>query len=105
MNRLLSISILLILFGCSSKQADTDVNDEANVDEISLNSLEGLNLDKIQLPDGFSVDVYARVNNARSLVMTENGTLFVSNRGGDKVYALRDTNGDWIWRAAPGCRR
>ena len=29
------------------------------------------------------------------MVLTENGTLFVSNRGGDKVYALKDTDGDW----------
>lgn len=57
--------------------------------------MEGLNLDKIILPEGFTVEVFARVNNARSLVLTENGTLFVSNRGGNKVYAVRDTDGDW----------
>ena len=57
--------------------------------------MDGLNLDAIQLPDGFEIEVFARVNNARSLVLTPNGTLFVSNRGGDKVYAVRDTDGDW----------
>lgn len=85
----------LIVFSCSSS---TPKNEPAGKQPLTSNELvsnEGLNLDAIQLPDGFTIDVFARVNNARSLVLTENGTLFVSNRGGDKVYALKDTNGDW----------
>lgn len=61
----------------------------------SSNSQSELQLDRLTLPDGFKIDVFARVNNARSMVMSPNGTLFVSNRNGDKVYALRDTDGDW----------
>ncbi|MBL7727215.1 MAG: sorbosone dehydrogenase family protein [Dinghuibacter sp.] len=48
------------------------------------------NLDKIILPPGFSIGVYAEVPNARSMCLGENGTVFVANRSGDKVYAVVD---------------
>ncbi len=85
---------LVFLFCCSSKSLDNTETEES-IEEIPLVSYEGLNLDKVQLPEGFEIDVFARVNNARSMVLTEDGTLFVSNRGGDKVYAIKDTDGDW----------
>ena len=52
-------------------------------------SLEGLNL-----PEGFYINVYAEVSNARSMALTPAGTLFVGNRSEDKVYAVVDSNGD-----------
>ncbi|WP_421765001.1 PQQ-dependent sugar dehydrogenase [Ekhidna sp.] len=88
---------ILLIFGisCSSNTTDTSGNPDPVEDEVALNSEEGLKLSDISLPDGFTIEVFARVNNARAMVLTENGTLFVSNRGGDKVYALKDTDGDW----------
>jgi glucose/arabinose dehydrogenase len=53
-------------------------------------------LDKIQLPPGFSISVYAEVPNARSMCWGEKGTLFVGNRSKDKVYAVTDANKDGI---------
>ena len=54
------------------------------------------NLDKIKLPEGFKISIYATdVENARSICLSPNGTLFVGNRGKDKVYALQDTDGDF----------
>ncbi|MBS1486672.1 MAG: sorbosone dehydrogenase family protein [Bacteroidetes bacterium] len=53
-----------------------------------------LPLEKIKLPTGFSISVFAEVQNARSLAMSANGTIFVGNRDGDKVYAVKDENGD-----------
>jgi glucose/arabinose dehydrogenase len=53
-----------------------------------------LPLDRIRMPEGFSIEVYAEVDNARSLALSPSGTLFVSNRNGDKVYAVRDEDGD-----------
>jgi glucose/arabinose dehydrogenase len=55
-----------------------------------------LELDKIVLPDGFKIEVYAKVPNARSMVLSKNGTLFVGNRSEDKVYAVQDIDGDNI---------
>ena len=54
-----------------------------------------LPVDKIQLPEGFEIEVYAEgVKNARSMDLSPDGTLFVGTRGEGKVYALKDTNGD-----------
>ena len=54
-----------------------------------------LPLDKIKLPDGFKIEVYADdVTNARSLELSPDGTLFVGTRNEGKVYALKDTDGD-----------
>jgi len=56
-----------------------------------------LPIDKIKLPPGFKIGVFAEdVDNARSLCLSPNGTLFVSTRDKGNVYALRDTNGDYV---------
>ena len=47
-----------------------------------------VDLDDINLPPGFSIEVYAEVPNARSMVMGPNGIVFVSNRRADSVYAV-----------------
>ncbi len=87
--------ILLILASCSSKSAENPkAEDPDEPVDVELTSLEGIQLDRLSLPDGFKIDVFARVNNARSLALGSDGTLFVSNRNGDKVYAIKDTNGD-----------
>ena len=87
------LAFSLLVFSCSSNTPATETAEP--IEENELTSTEGLNLEALNLPEGFAVEVFARVNNARSMVMSPNGTLFVSNRGGDKVYALKDTDGDW----------
>lgn len=47
-------------------------------------------IEDIVLPDGFKIEEYATVPNARSLVLGDNGTVFVSNRRGASVYAVVD---------------
>ncbi len=49
---------------------------------------EVLPLEKIKLPPGFRIDVYARVPHARSLALSPAGTLFVGTRESE-VYAVR----------------
>ena len=52
-------------------------------------------MDLIDLPNGFSIDIYAEdIPNARSMALSDNGVLFVGNSTGDKVYALIDQNQD-----------
>ncbi len=52
-------------------------------------------LDRLQLPAGFSIDVFAGdVPDARSLALGDKGTVFVSTRARGTVYALVDTDRD-----------
>lgn len=74
---------LILLAACSG-------NEKKNIPASSLP------LHQINLPDGFKISVFAEVHNARSLAMSPSGTIFVGNRGGDKVYAVRDTDGDFV---------
>jgi glucose/arabinose dehydrogenase len=54
-----------------------------------------LPLHTIKLPRGFEISVFAgNIPNARSMTLSPNGTLFVGNRSGDKVYAVVDHNKD-----------
>lgn len=52
-------------------------------------------LEKIKLPEGFRIEVYAdSVENARSMVLGDKGTLFVGSRRAGNVYAITDSNND-----------
>ena len=52
-------------------------------------------LDKITVPDGFTIELYASgVPNARSMALAPSGTLFVSTRQAGDVYAVLDRDGD-----------
>ncbi|HEY2917440.1 MAG TPA: sorbosone dehydrogenase family protein, partial [Candidatus Binatia bacterium] len=53
-----------------------------------------LPVSQLKLPKGFKVEVYASgIPNARSLRLGDKGTVFVSNRILDKVYAIVEKNG------------
>ena len=52
-----------------------------------------LPLDKIKLPAGFSIDVWATVPNARGLALGKNGTVFAGSASEGKVYAVTETGG------------
>lgn len=51
----------------------------------------GLPLDKIKLPPGFSIEVWAEVPNARALTLGKNGTVFAGSSSEGNVYAIIDT--------------
>lgn len=51
--------------------------------------------DTIKLPDGFKIEIYASdIPNARSMVLSKSGILFVGTRSAGNVYALIDNNKD-----------
>src|SRR3990172_12984226 len=55
---------------------------------------QGLPLDKIRLPPGFRIALFAgNVPNARGMAWGDKGTLFVGTRGAGKVYALKHRDG------------
>lgn len=49
-----------------------------------------LPLEKLKLPVGFKVSVWAQVPGARSLAQAPDGRVFVGTRGGDKVYVVEN---------------
>ena len=53
-------------------------------------------LDQIKLPPGFTIAIYAEVPNARSMVLSPTGVLYVGNKSGKNVYAVVDENKDGI---------
>jgi glucose/arabinose dehydrogenase len=97
--------LALIFFAVCCNNSAKD--NSASVDTAAItNSSASLPLSSIKLPKGFSISVYAEVENARSLALSPNGTLFVSNKDEDKVYAVKDMNGDGVadkkWILATG---
>jgi glucose/arabinose dehydrogenase len=92
MKILCHVFVFLVLLACSSgKNIDGQII-QTQLQENEWN--KKYPLDKIKLPEGFKIAVYAEVDNARSMALSPNGTLFVGNRSGDKVYAVVDKNAD-----------
>ena len=55
----------------------------------------GLPIEKVKLPPGFRISVYAsNVANARSMVLSPGGILYVGTRSSGNVYAIVDSNRD-----------
>jgi glucose/arabinose dehydrogenase len=92
------IGVMVLILSCSRKENEENKQTEDLASRLPLNS--------IKLPEGFVISVFAEVPNARSLAMSPNGTIFVGNRDEDKVYAVKDTDGDYIadkkWVLASG---
>lgn len=85
--------VVLILFFHGTEPAFSPI-DNSSMPAITSASAD-LPLSSIKLPKGFSISVYAEVENARSMAISPGGIVFVGNRNGDKVYAIKDTNGDF----------
>ncbi|MEM7551010.1 MAG: sorbosone dehydrogenase family protein [Bacteroidota bacterium] len=92
--------LLLLTYACGNsnppeEDTESDETDTENSEEtVEATGESNLPLSAIQLPDGFKIDIFAEVENARSMAMSPNGTIFVGNRQSDKVYALQDTDQD-----------
>lgn len=101
----LAISTALLLSSCTQvsreqvTEPDPTQSEPAAAAEQSMAAITSksadLPLNTIKLPKGFSIAVYAEVENARSMALSPSGTLFVGNRNEDKVYAVQDTDGDF----------
>ena len=90
--------IALFLFSCQKSQApETEAAEPPpqveDVENLAVDEAK-YPLDRLKMPDGFQISIFAEVPNARSLALGSKGTVFVGNRGEDKVYALEDRNRD-----------
>lgn len=52
-----------------------------------------LPLDKIKLPPGFSISVWANVPDARTMTLGDKGTVFVGSKSAGNVYAITENAG------------
>lgn len=96
MYKLLTIvsTACIVFVSCHSTEKRTNDPSSETVDA-NMDALNSkYNLDKISLPEGFTISVYAEVPNARSMCWGAKGTLFVGNRAEDNVYAVVDSNND-----------
>jgi glucose/arabinose dehydrogenase len=87
-----SVFILAFFSGSHSFCDSTRAKPETNKKKLFYK----YDLDKIILPPGFKISVFAEVPNARSMCWGEKGTLFVGNRERNKVYAVRDEDKDGV---------
>jgi len=63
---------------------------------VVLRSGQAIPIEKIKLPPGFSISVYASgVRNAREMALGSNGTLFVGSNNAGAVYAVVDRDKDY----------
>jgi glucose/arabinose dehydrogenase len=91
----MSLVVLILFFnGLEIPVSSSSEKTDTSVPAITKTSAE-LPLSSIKMPQGFSISVYAEVENARSMAISPSGTIFVGNRNEDKVYAIKDTNGDF----------
>ena len=101
-----TVLVGLTFLGNTNKKALFESNPSAGSFPAITGASANLPLNKIRLPAGFSISVYAEVPGARSMVMSPSGTLFVATRPEGKVYAVKDTDGDHIadkkWVIATG---
>lgn len=77
-------AVFLITVSCEPKNKALEEKDDPQ-------------LSKLKLPEGFRVSFFAKdVDNARSLAIGDNGTVFVGNRKAKNVYALVDADNDGV---------
>lgn len=103
---LIGIFLFIQLMSCQGGQANGIGNAiPAAISTDSVKAERTYHLDKIKLPSGFKIELYAEIKNARQMCVSPDGTLFVGTK--DKsVYAVPDAdhNGkaDKIYEIASG---
>jgi glucose/arabinose dehydrogenase len=95
---LLALLAVLFIQGCNPEKPKDNTDNPGEETDGSVPALtdyaKTLPLDKIKLPAGFSIEVYAEVENARSLAISPSGVVYVGNKDKGNVYAIKDVDGD-----------
>lgn len=96
------VATQVLLTSCNNKSPLTAQTSNLSKAELFLK----YHLDKIKLPAGFKISVFAEVPGARSLTLSPSGILYVGTQGAGKVYAVedKDKNGaaDAVYTIAAG---
>lgn len=90
MNVSLILSFWMIIAACTGSENTA----ENPFQDLTVSPQNQKNLEKLKLPEGFQISIFAEVHNARSLTISPQGTIYVGNMSGDKVYAVRDNDKD-----------
>lgn len=96
MNRLkFSFIVSIGILACSNSGITENTVDGLDNSESALTEYaQTLPLNTIKLPAGFKIAVFAEVPDARSMTLSPSGMVYVGNKDRDKVYAVKDTDGD-----------
>ncbi len=92
------ISGLVICLGIMMLFESCKENQEKKVDVAAEEEQRDsvLPLEQLNLPEGFEISIYAEgVDEARSMAMGDDGTLFVGTRTANRLYAIQDLDGDF----------
>jgi glucose/arabinose dehydrogenase len=95
-----SVAVLAEFASCVTPRASLE-NDDVDATLLGVSAprrdlRDDLPLEKIRLPDGFAIDIFAdSVPDARSLALSPNGILYVGTRQAGNVYAVADADGDF----------
>ena len=104
-----SLLLSLIFVGCNASTPAAEGTAKTVADTTAPGQAGLLPLNKIKLPPGFKIEVYAdKLSNARSMDLSPSGVLFVGTRDVGNVYAVKDENGDFrtdkTWTIASGLK-
>jgi len=101
---LISAVAVMVLYSCNSGASNDKKGADGITDSVLLAAdgsvaalteySKSLPLEKLKLPAGFKIEIFAEVENARSMAVSPSGIIYVGNRNSDKVYAIKDTDGD-----------
>ncbi len=91
---LVVVILFSALYSCNNNKNEGNLQPASDSSSANQDALfKKYNLDKIKLPAGFKIGVYAEVDKARSMCVSPGGTVFVGTKG-DKVYAITDKTHD-----------
>lgn len=94
---ILSIVFLMTFYSCKQKETSTAATTSAQGTAVTGKNLDAhYPVDKIKLPTGFQIHVFAEAPGARSMCYGAKGTLFVGTMGEGKVYAIVDKDGNGV---------
>lgn len=97
MKKLITPIFLLLMLVVSCTKPTSSENG-AGVNSSGMPALteysSSLPLNTIKLPAGFKIEVFAEIEDARSLAVSPSGIIYIGNKDKDKVYAVKDIDGD-----------
>ena len=91
-NLIIILGLSIVIFACKEKVKD-EPESTASAEQIE----SSLPLDRLNLPEGFEISVFVEgVDEARSMAIGDEGTIFVGTRTANMLYAIQDTDGDYV---------